>query len=1369
MKKILLISFAIFCSSCSKTSFTSEDLEKAEAQTKELEKLSQSVCQIPWATDGRTIDAGQRIAAYKQSATCSDDCSENMIYRECKDGVLTGPNEYRFPSCRTNVCKSCETPWGATLNHGEQVQAYRQAQVACHSGGSDSIINCDDPRNLGTLTCLNGELQGSDEFNSPSCQQARCGCPVPWEPTRIIPDGQYLEAYKSATGPCDEAVPGVPGHDAASIATCDSIHKLNLQCSDGAFLANGRVWSPDELYESCSARSCHECYAGPQGFLPHGQETNNIFEFDLQTHQDGMGHLECSLSCDDVRGTAVCVDGAWYGRGPANSDNHNPSYWTGFLNDPEPAFSCQYPQTGCSCQKPWAPGETMEHGESELAYPFAAPSSCDDVCGPYQENIRCEYGQLIFGDGVGPNGYSPQDFAFLNCADPDENPECFCEDPFNPGQIILHGDPLQAFSAPAPACEASCDTVAVGGGDLICQNGDFHNLIGDIVSDFSGLYPTCDPEAADCSCENPINGGDPIPNGGSIELWAEDTVACAYRTGTCQMAEPTDPESGCESRAFTCTNGHLRDANGNAPSSFSSHPALQCHVDCQFCDMSQFNSLDHCAWDLDGSHSGEAHLGPLIQKKDGPDNNCFSTLSTADAQNYLQCGDSCGNITARVVCQRNDDTGLGDLIIDPTPGSNPGGLRLADLAVPATCCRAMDQDSNTASLCSSGGNPTRACPLPGDFDLFSDQTPTLETSHGMYRSRQERPPHTRFVDGGRFGEIADFEGVDVSRAGGYWTGNYLPSYTLFKGTPQEESFPYGFRYYWTDDPSTIHYTWFNQVSPQTVMTFYKKSEVTPTTDDPRTCDDFAKIMRCSPDGYWYPVDEENPSGVNAVGPPIAGSFQKFKYTSCHTHEPGEISWAADASMVQLIDSCLNQVASGTCIFDKNPFNTNNDTSVGHQDNSADDAANEALQKLAILWSDPTFSGLLQSESFRVLELFTYDMTIGQQYVITYNDDGTANPPQDLDGQYCRLYKAEVLPDSFNQNADSPKLSENHLVGYGEKFRTPPPSQSGMFSTRGDYPSIRSQLFFGLEWIKETLLNKFGPSMIHFQDKSMNVIQGDPLFSNNAAFVRAYDPFLVFGHDADFIRDEYGQIVANPRVTEAFGRPYSLDLSVVAHELGHSNFYFSNQIGVTDLGSRGQPGVTVDCSSGSSLTLCCSDPRGCIRAIDEGQADFFANIVFNEEDPRHPNSAVGDGIQNSLNGVSACNIPRNGRINSISHRLTSDDAFSACAHNPSGNTPFDFRGEIHVMGSVYSAAWWNLRNNQQSDSARHDIEKLFLEHLKFLDSTSNFCDSIVAARQAEASLLNPGGGLPPQIANVGYADQFEDEMLINRGLNAYCSP
>jgi len=1367
MKKLVLISLAFLISACGRTSFTSQELEKAEIQRKELEQLSQSVCQIPWARDGRTIEAGQRIAAYKQSSTCSNDCSENMIYRECKDGVLTGPNEYRFASCQTNVCRSCETPWGSTLNHGEQVQAYKQAQAACHSGSDNQLINCEDPSNIGTLTCSDGELLGADQYSSPTCRQSRCGCPVPWEPSRVIPDGGNLLAYKSSTGPCDEPVAGVPGHDAGDIATCDSLHRLNLQCSDGAFLANGRVWSSDELYQTCTPRDCHECYAGSQGLIPHGQETNTIFQFDLRTQRDADGSLQCDLSCDRVRGSAVCVDGSWYARGPATPDNYDPAYWTGFLDEPDPVFSCAYPNTGCKCEKPWAPGEVMEHGESELAFPFAASPTCDDICEPYQESIRCEFGQLIFGDGVGPDGYSPQDFAFLNCANPDENPACYCLDPFSPGRIVLHGDPLSAFTAPAPACQAACSSVAVGGGDLLCQNGQFEDLSGDIVSDFSDLYSSCDPDAADCSCPNPINAGEPIANGESITLWAEASVACAYRGNTCEAATQEDPESGCRSQVFSCQNGQLRDANGNSPSSFSANPASQCRVDCQFCDMSSFNSLNQCIWDLDGTHTGDAQVGPLIQKKDGPNNNCKVQLSTGAARNYLACGESCSNETATVVCQRNDVTGLGELIIDPA-APNPANLTLGDLEVPATCCAVLGNDSQTAGLCSSGGNPTRACPLPGDFDLFQQTVPTVETADGhMYRSRQERPPHTRFPNVFRSGESAHYldTGGETPRAGSYWDSNYLPHYTLFKGTPQEESFPYGFRYYWSpnpndpDEPGTIHYTWFNQVSPQTVMTFYRRSEVTPTVDDPRTCDDFARVMRCNPDGYWYPVDEPNPSGQNAVGPPLAGNFQKFKYTSCQTRQAG-YSWAADASMVQLLDGCLNLSASGTCIFDKNPFHANEEQPVAPQN----DALHEALQSLSIAWSDPSLSGLLQSESFRILELFTYDMTLGQRFVITYNDDGSSTV-EDVEDSYCRLYSAEVLTDSFQQNTDTPKLSEDHLIGYSEKLRTQPPSDSGMFETRGDYPALRSQLFFGLEWIKESLINRFGPDMIHFQDRSMNVIQGDPLFKNNAAFVRAYDPFLVFGHESDFLRDANGFIIANPRLTEVFGRPYSVDLSVIAHELAHSNFYFINGIDNTELGSRGQPGVTVDCSQGSTaLTLCCSDQRGCIRAIDEGQADFFTNILFNSE-ASDTNAAVGDGIQNSLDGVTACGISRNAKKNSIDRRLTASQAFQSCARDNNNNPPqYNFRGQIHVMGSVYSAAWWNIRNNQSSDARRHDIELLFLEHLKFLDSTSDFCDSIVAAQEAESSLISQG-----KLSGPGYASQFSDEMLYNRGLIDYCSP
>jgi len=332
-------------------------------------------------------------------------------------------------------------------------------------------------------------------------------------------------------------------------------------------------------------------------------------------------------------------------------------------------------------------------------------------------------------------------------------------------------------------------------------------------------------------------------------------------------------------------------------------------------------------------------------------------------------------------------------------------------------------------------------------------------------------------------------------------------------------------------------------------------------------------------------------------------------------------------------------------------------------------------------------------------------------------------------EYRKRYWATILTDSLEA---SPDLSHNHRISYDEAFSGPNTQTNTFMENPRDYPSIRTQLFHSLEWMTETLLERFGPAAIGFQNRSLNVIQGDPLFSNNAALVRGtYNPFLVFGPELDFKYDEAGIPVYSEHNTliEVLGRPYSFDLSVVAHELAHANLYF-----VSGIDSNG-PNTGV-CGPG-----CCATTAGCIRAIDEGQADFFSSILF----PSSP--AMGDGMVDTIEGITICGIPRNAELNAHPETyLTFPDAFVAC-NNP------DFYGQIHALGAVYASVWWNVRDAQSTITDKENVERLFLEHLKLLDSTSDFCSTIEDVYQA-ASILSLGTAL---------AQAFENEIT-NRGLN-----
>lgn len=1264
MKKLGIYFLLLGLAACNRTSFTSSNLVETQSQVQELEEQAKAQCDIPWSDTGETLEAGQKIKAYKQSSTCGDSCDEFMIYRECRNGVLTGSNEYRYSSCQTNSCQNCSLPWGPSLSHGQEIDAFKQAEVACLANDDDTITSCTDPRNRGSITCLDGELIGIEEFPSPTCRSAKCGCAVPWDPEEIIPNGETLDAFKSNTAPCvypcENSDSGIPGF-CGPTNSCQAVNAVQLTCSDGAFVAEGRVWSPNEVHGTCEVQECVDCFAGPQGFKEHGESITEIYERDLQNPDSWVeGIPPCDQTCDQNQGEAICVNGAWLATdGPSD-------YWNGFLDSP--AFSCGYPQNACSCE---IAGLTLNQGDTETLFRAPEPNTCDETCSPdYEGTVTCEFGQLQLVQGSG----EANDYQFQTCTEPNENPNCFCTDPFTGGQI-LHGDSLSPiYTQSAPACAQSCSSVFYGDGSIQCLNGEFEGS-----PNFDGLTNTCDEEEAYCDCPHPGGPGlDDIVNGQTVELWREPVVPCAYAPGSCAEASPE--QAGCRSEQRTCNNGVLSGSDEFINPS--------CDVDCVFCDLSSYDR-DSCSSGL--PEGGPNPLGQLIEMKP-ENNNCSVRLSSIN--DVLECGENCGNYTAEVVCQRVGDSA--NLILNPDnpDDHNPAGLTLAQLNAPADCCTQLPE----GSVCSTGGNPTRACSLPGDWNLLTGD----QTAAGMYRSRQERPPHTRFP---------------WSSGDPYFTHNYLEHYVLFAGTPQQKQYPYGFRTF--EDQS-----WFYQVSPQTIVTFYDTPIVQKTLDGEESCDQRAIVKRCHPDGFWYPLsgDMSDVTLGESAGPSLEPEeFHEYQYTSCRTVEDGEPNWSeTDAQLAVDGLICLLSDNPGACIFNKNPFADNNQTFVDETDYNF-------WQRRDISWTDESFSGLLQSESFRVIEVFTKEMGYGQVFNREEQPDGTIEIV-DVPGAYCKYYETDVLPDSL---AASPDLSDTHRVDYNTSLNGPAQSQTLLMENEKDYPSIRSQLFYGLEWIQDDLMSRFGADAIHFEYRSLNVIQGDPLFSNNAALVRSYDPFLVFGQEMEFKRDETGNIVlnANGQPIEVFGRPFSFDLSVVAHELAHANLYFGAQIN--------DNGETITCGTDDITSLCCSSTRGCIRAIDEGQADFFSSIVF----PDSP--AMGDGLAHSHEGIKSCGIPRNPELNAS---LTVTEAYNACSA--------DFAGQVHAFGTIYSSAWWVLRDQQSTQADKTNVERLFLEHIKYLDSTSDYCSSLAAVAEAEINLFGT--------SNLSNA--FEFEMIENRQLN-----
>ena len=170
----------------------------------------------------------------------------------------------------------------------------------------------------------------------------------------------------------------------------------------------------------------------------------------------------------------------------------------------------------------------------------------------------------------------------------------------------------------------------------------------------------------------------------------------------------------------------------------------------------------------------------------------------------------------------------------------------------------------------------------------------------------------------------------------------------------------------------------------------------------------------------------------------------------------------------------------------------------------------------------------------------------------------------------------------------------------------------------------------------------------------------------------------------------------------------LSAEITLHEAGHANFYHSINQEFTENLCR----LHTDCSGNSicnsnkdpeELSVCCRDERGCFFAINEGQADFHAAMIF----PELPQ--IGETITNSVDGMkcqSDTGIHRNPQINT---NITAADIFNQCNRR--------FNGEIHDMGILYSSIWWSLYTDPSVN--KKEIATLFTNHLPLITYSDNF--------------------------------------------------
>ena len=150
--------------------------------------------------------------------------------------------------------------------------------------------------------------------------------------------------------------------------------------------------------------------------------------------------------------------------------------------------------------------------------------------------------------------------------------------------------------------------------------------------------------------------------------------------------------------------------------------------------------------------------------------------------------------------------------------------------------------------------------------------------------------------------------------------------------------------------------------------------------------------------------------------------------------------------------------------------------------------------------------------------------------------------------------------------------------------------------------------------------------------------------------------------------------------------YSFEGPIIAHEIGHVNFHWASRY----IHEPSDNQVFVD------QIVSCRTTHGCIRAIDEGQADFHAVLLFEQGDHLFDHTQI-PGRSPARNRNLKC-----GNVEDL---------------------------EVHAMGAIYAAIWWDILQLMGPDATA----KLFYAHLPILSKDSTFVSALVAIQVVDTAI------------------------------------
>ena len=241
-----------------------------------------------------------------------------------------------------------------------------------------------------------------------------------------------------------------------------------------------------------------------------------------------------------------------------------------------------------------------------------------------------------------------------------------------------------------------------------------------------------------------------------------------------------------------------------------------------------------------------------------------------------------------------------------------------------------------------------------------------------------------------------------------------------------------------------------------------------------------------------------------------------------------------------------------------------------------------------------------------------------------------------------------------------------------------------------------------------------------QEKYMSVVTGAFFAAKKGISVISYVPDLENAYwDSDLQEVVLG--------SSTVGNEFALGAEVYLHEMGHANVAYATNYKINE-----SVGSFSSISCGGGQAVCCANANGCSWAINEGQADYHAGILFSAS------TTFLETFVNNTSGLSECGLSRSLDANK---NLTAQAAYNACNVN--------VRGEVHVTGRVYASVWWEVRKLAEKNSPEvgaDEIDVLFTNHLVTLEARDTFVTALDKIQAVDQTLYKGK-----------YSNSFKDEF------------